>query len=332
MNKKNKQPIITLGSPYGVGYEIFLLSLREKIFNDSIPVCIGSSMVMNFFIKLLKVKVNYKSITLKNIDNKINKINNEDFILIDIDEEKKQIEVLDDIDKSFDGLCALKSIDKAAFLVDEGYFSSVVTLPVCKKNINIFNKKFKGHTEFFQKKWNEDKVFMCFISDKLNMILLTTHLPLNKVSKNITPKLVDSAIITAINLYNKLGLKKDICFLGLNPHAGEKGLLGKEDIWMEKIIEKHKKRFDKIVGPVPSDTAFTSFNIGKYDLFIACYHDQGLIPFKMLSFEDGVNLSFGMKYIRTSVDHGTATGLIGKKIASTASFINAYKLAVKLTN
>jgi len=323
-------PVITLGSPFSVGYEIFLLSLDNKIFNDHTPVCIGSKTVIDLFLKELKIKRKYKSVYTNEID-KLNEKEKYDFILLNIDEENVRIDSIDSITPKIDGYYALKTIELGAVLVKDGHFKSVVTLPVNKKNINFYNKLFTGHTEFFQKKWEEDKVFMCFISGKINIILLSTHLPLKEVPKYLNPKIVDLGIKTSIDLYNRLGLTKDICFLGLNPHAGENGLLGKEEFWIEKIINKYKTDFSKLRGPVPSDTAFTDYNREKYDLYIACYHDQALIPFKIFSFEDGVNLSFGMKNIRTSVDHGTAVDLIGKKAASNASFLNAYKLAIRLS-
>lgn len=128
----------------------------------------------------------------------------------------------------------------------------------------------------------------------------------------------------------KLKITKPICLLGLNPHAGENGLLGSEELAMKEAVKEMSSKSINITGPLPADTAFIPSNIDKYGIFIACYHDQGLIPFKMLAFDKGVNLSFGMKYIRTSVDHGTAADLIGTKKADISSFIEAYLLAERL--
>ncbi len=337
MNKEliNNNPIISLGAPFGIGYEIFLLSLKKNNLKKFYPlVCIGSEKIIHLFQKLLNFKISFISIT--NIDNfNINSINikNNKFILINIDQfinfKKYNLNNINLIDKKLDGTISYKTIEIAAKIVEKKYFKSVITLPVNKKNINQIDPSFKGHTEFFQKKWKEKFVYMTFISKKINILLLTTHIPLNEVSKNITEDKVKNGIKFSLKLKNKLNINKPICFLGLNPHAGENGLLGKEDLMINNIIKKYGK--NKIIGPIPSDTAFTKYNFNKFGIFISCYHDQGLIPFKMLSFEDGVNLSFGMKYIRTSVDHGTACDLIGMKKANLNSFLNAYNLAYKLS-
>jgi len=321
--------VITLGSPFGIGYEIFIRTFFETtLFKNKKPVCIGSSIILDFYLKMLNLKIDYYVINnendLKFVLKNSNSINTS-FFIINIDDINTKTEKLEDISPYIDGLIAYKSIKYAAQLVKEKIFKGVVTLPVNKKNINLIDNNFTGHTEFFRDFWEQKDVFMCFISKKINILLITTHIPLVKVSENLNEKNVENAILNAISLKERLNLKKEICFLGLNPHAGEQGLLGYEEIWIKKIIDKINEKFKKviIIGPIPADTAFTKRNINKYSIFIALYHDQGLIPFKMLAFEDGVNLSFGMDYIRTSVDHGTGVDLIGKKIASLKSFINA---------
>lgn len=325
-------PVITLGSPYGIGYEIFLRTIGKKKLNNKCPVAIGSKNIILFYKKLLKINVSLKSIDLKYFNELYSiKQDKSDFILLNIDDFTGNINNINDITHSIDGKCAYLSIKTGAELVKSGIFKSIVTLPVSKENINIFDSAFHGHTEFFQKQWNEKNVFMTFISKKINIILLSTHIPLKKVIKELSRKKIELALVIALELKNKLGLKKDICFLGINPHAGENGLIGKEELWIKKIINEFNKQSSvNIIGPVPADTAFTKQNMKKFDLYIANYHDQGLIPFKIFSFDDGVNLSFGMKYIRTSVDHGTGVDLIGKKKASLKSFIKAYELAVRL--
>jgi len=324
-------PLISLGSPLSIGYEIFLKSLKNPVFKNNIPVCTGSENNLNFFAKLLNLKIKYIIID----KNKLNEIDiknkNSDFYLINTDDNKYIIKSISSINEKIDGYNALKAINTAADMVGKDKFKSLVTMPVNKKNINIFDKNFFGHTEYFQKKWQEKEVYMTFISKKLNVILLTTHIPLNEVSKQITAQNINALLKASVKLSCKLNFKKGIMFLGFNPHAGENGLIGDEDLLIKKTIEKFNQKYKKnIAGPVPADTAFIKSNINKYDLYISCYHDQGLIPFKMLSFNDGVNLSFGMSFIRTSVDHGTAPDIIGKNVAESGSFINAYKLACKL--
>jgi 4-hydroxythreonine-4-phosphate dehydrogenase len=328
-------PLVSLGSPYGIGYEVFLLSLKKNILKKYYPiVCIGSEKILKLFFKLLQIKIKYQSVNILNNDftNLIYEKKNK-FILINIDNkigiQKNNIYSINSIEKDLDGLIAYNTIRYGADLVYKHFFKSIVTLPVNKENINKIDSSFKGHTEFFQKIWKEKKVYMTFISDKINIFLLTTHIPLNQVSITITKNVIKDGIEYSLKLKDKLKIKKKICFLGLNPHAGENGLIGKKDLLIKEVIKKYG--MNQIIGPLPSDTVFTENNLKKYGFFISCYHDQGLIPFKMLSFDNGVNLSFGMKFIRTSVDHGTAYDLIGKKKANINSFINAYRLAIKLS-
>lgn len=329
-----KYPIVTLGSPYGIGYEIFLLSLNNSIFTDGPIFAVGSKSILDAFIELLEIECTYVPMKADHLESRTIdtvKTGQNDFILIDIDTTRLPLAPIQSIDPVLDGKIAYASIVLAARLVAKGLFSSIVTLPVSKENVNKVDKNFKGHTEFLMELWNEDQVFMTFISKKINVFLLTTHIPLTAVPAALSPEYVENAINQADKLVKKLNLCKPICFLGLNPHAGESGLLGKEEVWIDNIIKQKQSESINIIGPVPADTAFTPAGLEKYSLFIANYHDQGLIPFKMLAFDDGVNLSFGMKFIRTSVDHGTARDLIGKKTACTESFISAYKLALKLS-
>lgn len=332
MKKSLLSPIVTLGSPYGIGYEIALRSYHlEKSLIDNQTVFIGSKRMLDLFNK----DITYINLPVECISYSKGKSFNftsNNFKLIDIDNQKGAIKSLNDITPEIDGYIAYNSISIAAELIDKGLFSSMVTLPVSKSNINITDKKFKGHTEFLMSLWKEKNVFMTFISDKLNVFLLSTHISLKKVPSYIKSIDLEYALSKAVKLSEQMKVFKPLCLLGLNPHAGEGGLIGNDELKWDQIVNKiNNKSKIEIVGPVPSDTAFTEFNRQKYGFYVALYHDQGLIPFKMLSFDDGVNLSYGMKYIRTSVDHGTAVDLIGKNKASITSFINAYELAKILT-
>ncbi|HNZ26278.1 MAG TPA: 4-hydroxythreonine-4-phosphate dehydrogenase PdxA [Spirochaetota bacterium] len=321
-------PIISLGSPYGIGYEIFLRSLSTDIYKNAKPFCVGSVSALKSFCKLLDINCKFNEYQLNNLN--ISAIDDgKDFSIINIDDRSFDMPI-NAIDDKMDGKIALDTIKLTADLVKEGYFNSVVTLPVSKKNINIYDKNFTGHTEFYQKKWNEKQVFMTFVSNKINLLLLTTHIPLKDVSRSITKDLFIGAINVSLDLIKKLGINKNICVVGINPHAGENGLLGSEENLMKEVLNEINNPL--LVGPIPADTAFLESMRSKFGLYITPYHDQGLIPFKMLSFDDGVNLSFGMKYIRTSVDHGTGVDLIGKKTASINSFLSAYNLARKLAS
>ncbi len=326
-----KYPIITLGSPHGIGYELFILLYSKKTtFSKDKKVIIGSLQVFLFFQNILQIQLDYIAISVH--DFKECNFYEKNILFIDIDTRVFDLKKISDITPCIDGSIALESIVYAADLIEKGYFSSMVTLPVSKENINLIDTKFKGHTEYLMDLWHEENVFMSFISDSLNIILLTTHIALSEVPKMITESTLKTCFKYAELLLNKLGETKPICLLGLNPHSGENGLMGNEEIIMKKVVKELNENDKKnIVGPIPADTAFIPLNIHKYGIYVASYHDQGLIPFKMLSFDTGVNLSFGMKYIRTSVDHGTAVDIIGQKIANTLSFEKAYNLAVKLS-
>lgn len=332
--KKIEVPLVSLGSPLGIGYEIFLKSIK-KLKKQNIPLfCIGSKSSVSFFMKLLKIKRSFLYYTPDNVEEAIKDWESKkkvDFFLLDIDD-RYSVQSLDDINPKVDGHYAYKTLEQASELLKKGYFKSIVTLPVNKNNINKFDKEFFGHTEFFQKRWNERSVYMTFVSKKIVVMLLTTHIPLAKVSDAVTFENIYAILKAANSLRDRLSLKKGICFLGVNPHAGEDGIIGAEDLIIKRAIDKFNiENSSYIAGPLPADTAFIKTNRKIFDIFISCYHDQGLIPFKMLSFKDGVNLSYGMNIVRTSVDHGTAIDLIGKGRANIKSFLNAYNLAVKLS-
>ncbi|MCG8570547.1 MAG: 4-hydroxythreonine-4-phosphate dehydrogenase PdxA [Spirochaetes bacterium] len=331
-----KYPLITLGSPIGIGYEVFLKSIKDSPSFQKDPVfAIGSLSVLQHYCQLLNDVSQYQTVSINDLLQNpqiISPIKQQDFTLVNIDDSVIQITDVLHLSPVIDGKLAYQTILKGAELVQLGLFSSLVTLPVSKAHINLIDPQFLGHTEFLQSCWHAQQVFMTFISPRINVMLLTTHLPLEKVASAIQPDRLSKAIDLAQKLVNQLKLKPKICLLGLNPHAGESGLLGKEELQAQKIIElKQNQTSILLEGPIPADTAFSQEKINNTGLYIACYHDQGLIPFKMLSFDDGVNLSWGMPFIRTSVDHGTAVNLIGTKKASTNSFVNAYQLAKKLT-
>nr|HPO50433.1 4-hydroxythreonine-4-phosphate dehydrogenase PdxA [Spirochaetota bacterium] len=186
-------PLITLGSPYGVGYEIFLLSVADKFFTGHTPFCVGSESVMKLFIKELDVRPVYKIITKDEL-NDCQSISDYDFILINVDDKGYGISDIFSISKETDGEIAYKTIKESAYLVKDLKFKSVTTLPVSKDNINLFDKDFYGHTEFYQKIWEQKEVFMTFVSEKLNVLLLTTHIPLKEVAKTIDKNLLRRGI------------------------------------------------------------------------------------------------------------------------------------------
>ena len=228
----------------------------------------------------------------------------------------------------------LESINKAVYFVKNGDATSMVTNPISKEIINKIQKNFKGHTEYLAKKDNQKSFCMMMINSKIKLVPLTTHLPLKKVSQNITEKL----IVETSQLIHKT-LKKDfkkgnpkIAITGLNPHSGDKGVIGDEEKKiMIPAIKKCKKRKIRISGPISADSAFISSNLKKYDAFLCMYHDQALIAAKVIDFENTVNYTAGLSYVRTSPDHGTGYDISKKFIASESSLISAINASILIS-
>jgi len=230
------------------------------------------------------------------------------------------------------GIAAYNAIKKAGEHALDGFIDAIVTAPISKHYIQLSHSDFIGHTEFFARQAQCSEVVMSFFSDKLNVALLTTHCALYEVSSNLTIENVVKKIHIINNSLKKFFhiTKPKLAILGLNPHAGENGAFGKEEVEILQpatvILQNEGVEID---GPFPADTFFAG-DYHKYDMIISPYHDQGLIPFKMLSFDAGVNVTLGLPYIRTSVDHGTAFDIAGKGMASQRSLFEAIALAIKM--
>jgi 4-hydroxythreonine-4-phosphate dehydrogenase len=210
----------------------------------------------------------------------------------------------------------------------------LVTAPINKYNIQSEEFKFPGHTDYLDKEFEGDAL-MLMVHDDLRVGLLTDHVPVNEVAKHLNEKLISSKIKTIIQtLKQDFEIEKPkVAVLGLNPHSGDNGVIGQEE---EKIIKPALKKLfeagNMVFGPFPADGFFGSAQYEKYDAVIATYHDQGLIPFKTLSFGNGVNYTAGLNKIRTSPDHGTAYEIAGKGEANHESFKEAVYLAIDIYN
>ena len=232
------------------------------------------------------------------------------------------------------GSYAIKSFVAATNALKEGFVDVLVTAPINKYNIQSEEFKFPGHTDYLNQELNGDAL-MLMVHDDLRVGLLTDHVPVNEVAKNLNEKLISSKIQTVIKtLKQDFEIEKPkVAVLGLNPHSGDNGVIGDEE---EKIMKPAlKKLFDAgslVFGPFPADGFFGASQYEKFDAVIATYHDQGLIPFKTLSFGNGVNYTAGLNKIRTSPDHGTAYDIAGKGIANHESFKEAVYLAIDIYN
>jgi 4-hydroxythreonine-4-phosphate dehydrogenase len=229
----------------------------------------------------------------------------------------------------------LATLESAARGCMSGKFDAMVTAPVHKAVINDAGIPFTGHTEFLAELTRTPQVVMMLVGGGMRVALATTHLPLRKVPDAITPELLQSVIrILHADLVKRFGIPHPrILVAGLNPHAGEGGHLGREEIKvLIPVLEQLRNQGMDLRGPLPADTMFSQRNIASTDAFLAMYHDQGLPVLKHASFGEGVNVTLGMPIIRTSVDHGTALDLAGTGKADVGSLYAAIDLAIELAS
>jgi len=219
-----------------------------------------------------------------------------------------------------------------------GHIDAIATAPLSKKGSSSGSGASKkiGHTEILKSVTSKKNVYMAFVGKHFNVLLATPHLSLQKVPRQLTKDVLEKAILSANKLravLPKRQMDRPLAVLGLNPHAGESGLLGsEEETIITPVISSLKKRKLRIEGPLAPDSAFLEENWKKYSVFICCYHDQGLIPFKTIHKQDsGVHITMGLPFIRTSVDHGTAKNLFGKDIANSSSMYESLLWAIKLS-
>lgn len=227
---------------------------------------------------------------------------------------------------------ALAAMEQAADGVLHGKFCAVVTGPINKKCFSKIGYRFPGQTEFFAQRWNGNPV-MAFAGGKLTVGLVTWHIPLEQVAKKLTRSDIRKTVLALVHLRQKLGDKNPrIAVCGINPHAGENGLLGSEDdAIIRPEIEALRAEGYAVSGPLPGDTVFYRHQQGEFDAVVAIYHDQGLAPLKLVDFSSSANLTLGLKYIRTSPDHGTAYEIAGQGRADRGSLDSAIKLANALS-
>jgi 4-hydroxythreonine-4-phosphate dehydrogenase len=320
---------ITQGDVNGVGYEVILKAFHDLQLNElCTPIVYGSKKYSSDHKKSLEM--NNFSLNFINAPSmaKGDRLN-----LIQCCDDKEELEI--GTPTKFSGRAAFESLDAAVNDLLAGKIDAVVTAPINKKNIQGDDFDFPGHTEFLGNKDNGAQGLMFMISDKLKVGVVTGHIPLSDVSTSIS----EEKILDKLKVMNK-SLKRDfnipkpkIAVLGLNPHAGDNGLLGTEeqDIIISAI---QKSNEDKILahGPFPADGFFGSNQYLKYDAVLAMYHDQGLIPFKALSFGEGVNFTAGLSYIRTSPDHGTGYDIAGEGKADESSIRQAIYAAIDIYN
>jgi 4-hydroxythreonine-4-phosphate dehydrogenase len=230
------------------------------------------------------------------------------------------------------GQAAYDTIVRAVDAARCGAVDAVATAPVNKLAFARAGLPWKGHTDLLAHLCGSPRVAMMFHSPQLKVVLLTVHVPLVEVSALITPELVDETIALTADAMASFGVSRPrLALAGLNPHAGEGGVIGTEDDRvLAPAVQRARGRGIDLAGPIPGDTVFVRASRGEFDCVIACYHDQGLIPVKLLAFGTAVNVTIGLPIIRTSVDHGTAFDIAGKGVADAGSMIAAVKLAAEM--
>lgn len=313
---------ISLGDINGIGPEIVIKTLADSRLLDMVtPVVYGSSKVISYYRKVLKgIDLQYKYMQDKAQTDTINVVNCwQEVIEIQMGQETPE-----------GGRAARLALLKAAEDLQAGLIEGIVTAPINKHNTQAEDFNYPGHTEFFTQTFKAADSLMFLCTEGLRVGVVTGHIPLKDVAATITPQRVLSKLqIMEKSLREDFGIGKPrIAVLGLNPHAGENGLLGKEEEEIIKpVINQFKEKGKLVFGPFPADGFFGTGQYKKYDGILAMYHDQGLIPFKTLAFEQGVNYTAGLPIVRTSPDHGTAYDLCGQGTASERSFREALYLA-----
>jgi len=231
------------------------------------------------------------------------------------------------------GRIAYESLCRAIVHLKEGRSHTLVTAPLAKRTVHLWDPHFVDHTTFLASAFHVQEYRMAFWGQRFGVVLETIHLPLREVSDHLSLPHVMTTIDMAYHFASHLfGEQARLALCGLNPHAGEKGLLGTEEITiLEPAIATMREKGIPIDGPLPADTVFHQAMNGIYQVVIAMYHDQGLAPFKMVSFDEGVNVTLGLPFVRTSPDHGTAFALAGQGIASPKSMQHALHLAIRLS-
>ncbi|MCF8244317.1 MAG: 4-hydroxythreonine-4-phosphate dehydrogenase PdxA [Saprospiraceae bacterium] len=326
---KSTKPIlgITAGDINGIGLEVILKALaHQKILDICVPVIYGSSKVVSYHKNIVQLD-DVTFIGQRNADRlQYDKIN-----VVNIWNDNVNITLGKPTD--IGGTYAQQSLEAAVKDLKLGLIDAIVTAPIHKKSMQLAGFEHVGHTEYLTKEFEVADSLMLLAADRLRVGLVTAHVPLKDVSQSITKEQIISKLrIFSETLRIDFGYERpNIAVLGLNPHAGEEGMMGDEE---EKVIRpaivECKKNGMMAFGPFPADGFFGSGQFNKFDGILAMYHDQGLIPFKALTFGNGVNFTAGLPIVRTSPDHGTAFDLAGKNEADPSSFLHAMFMAIDI--
>ena len=318
MNTEIRKPIIgfTSGDLNGIGLELIIKSLSDsRILDFMIPVVFANNKCINFYRKgLPEFNLNFTVL------NDLSKLNPKQVNVLNCWEE--EVEITPGELTATGGKYALISLEKAVEALKNKTIDGLVTAPIHKKNIQSDAFNFSGHTPYLQHAFGNTENLMLLVAENLKMALVTEHVTIGEVAKHITKdKIKQKLAILNASLQKDFGIDKPrIAVLALNPHAGDEGLIGKEEIEIIQPAIKESKQQMLVFGPYSADAFFARGAHEKFDGVLAMYHDQGLIPFKSLAFGEGVNFTAGLPIVRTSPDHGTAFDIAGRNKADASSF------------
>ena len=309
---------ITLGDPAGIGPEVVLKALRRLSAKDRSNVLIFGSRAalapLNKSGLRLSPEVRFEDVT-------------ESALAMLSGRRNGKLSVVPGTVAKNHAAAALAAIDRACRLAQQGAVAAIVTAPVNKTAMRLVCRGFHGHTEYLAHAAHARHFAMMFVSDKLKVTLATIHVPLSKVSRLITQDLIrEKVMLTHAFLKSKLKISRPrIAVCALNPHGSETG--NEEARVMAPAVKALSRKGLRVTGPLSGDQVFYDAYRGDYDAVLSMYHDQGLAPFKLVAFHDGVNVTLGLPYIRTSPDHGTAYDIAGKGIADPRSMLSAIRWA-----
>ncbi len=316
---------ISIGDLNGIGGEIILKTFDDsRMLDFCTPVIFASVKTLSFLKKHFNLELNIHGVdnVSQVIEGKVNVVN----------VWKENVAINFGVEDNESGKYAFKSLEAATHALKNNEIDVLVTAPINKNTIQSENFNFPGHTNYLAKELEGDSL-MFMITDTLKVGLLTDHVPLKDIAQEITPKLIEKKIaIIQKTLQQDFRISKPkIAVLGINPHSGDNGLIGQEDETVLKpTLQRLKDKGQLVYGPYAADSFFGTKNHQNFDAVVAAYHDQGLIPFKTLSFGEGVNYTAGLSKVRTSPDHGTAFEIAGKNIANINSFKEAVFKAIEI--
>lgn len=328
MNPAQKIRIgITLGDPNGVGPEVVIKALADnRLLSMITPVIYGSARAISFYKKQLNIEeFNYTQVRNKGqfAPKSINVVNSWD----------ENLEIVPGKASKEAGKAAFLALKQASEELKEGAIDALVTAPIDKHSIHSDEFPFKGHTEFLTSYFGASESLMFMVSDTLRVALVTEHIPVKDIAALVTRERIESKLkLMEQSLRKDFGINKPkIAVLALNPHAGDQGLIGKEDEEIIKpVVAEFRNKGKLVYGPLPADGFFGTGGHLKFDGILAMYHDQGLVPFKAIAFENGVNFTAGLPVIRTSPDHGTGYTIAGKNQADESSMREAIYQACEI--